>query len=117
MYPKNRVSPLNQNNQPSSLNMQQSYGYQQNYSMNKVSPSPPVNRVTSQGLSPASISSVNNSNVNMQPMQAQTYNYTTQSSTIPNLNPMGIENSNNSINRSHSSSLTRQPYNPNKCFL
>lgn len=93
--------------------MQQPYsGYQQNYNMNKVSPSPPVNRVTSQGLNSVSISGVNNSNVNMQPLQAQTYNYTTQSSTIPNINPMNIDTSNNPINRSHSSSLTRQSYNP-----
>jgi len=54
MYLKNSVSPQG--------NMGlggQSYGSQQNFNMRKISPSPPVNRVTSQGLSPVAMSGNN----------------------------------------------------------
>jgi len=113
MYPKSRVSPLNQNGQQSGLNLQ-TYGSQQNFNMRKVSPSPPVNRVNSQGLSPTDIS-VNNlggtsgektQNYPMQPL-------TTMGNTNSGMtNPMGVENISNPTNRSQSSSLTRQAYNP-----
>jgi hypothetical protein len=63
MYQKSSISPLNQNIQPSNMNMQP-YGSQQNFNNRKVSPSPPVNRVNTQGLSPAFLNTANNSNVN-----------------------------------------------------